>query len=221
MWITKGAFKRVDRAKVPAWANIIFSHVVYRRKDDGTAKARVVPWVHSDPARFDLRCDLPFLNPDTFRILSIAAEMRWRIAQMDAEACSFLQPRGFLCEIYVGPPKKAGEPGVMWQLLAAAYGLADSGRLWYRTNNDALVNAYHLTCSKYEPTLYYHKNASGNLDFVLVVQVDNYLYCGEELELSRFEDFLQGHFKMGSLELDAFPFLGCELVQMPDCTITI
>lgn len=163
----KNAFRRVRREEIPTGANIIGSHVVYRRKDSGDAKARIVPWGHRDPARFDLRCDLPCLNPDTFRIvLSIAAEMKWRIAQMDAEA-AFLQARGFLREIYVRPPKEAGEPGFMWLLLAAAYGLADSGRLWYRTNDDALVNIYNLTRSRYEPTVYFIKDAHGKLNFIL------------------------------------------------------
>lgn len=221
VWKNRKAFKRIGRNDAPAGANVIGSHTVFRRKDDGSAKARIVPWGHRDPARYDLRCDLPCLNPDIFRLtLSIAAEKAWRVCQMDAEA-AFLQARGFSRAVYVRPPKESNDPNGLWLLLAPAYGLADSGRLWYRTNDEALLNNYDLTRSLFEPTMYFHKDDSDMLDFLLVVQVDNYLYCGTQQELARFEQFLQAHFKIGSLERDQFPVLGCELIQASDGTIDI
>lgn len=221
VWKDRGAFKRISKSDAPNDANIIGSHTVYRRKDDGSAKARIVPWGHRDPARHDLRCDLPCLNPDVFRLtLSIAAEKGWRICQMDAEA-AFLQARGFSRTVYVRPPKEADDPAGLWLLLAPAYGLSDSGRLWYRTNDEALLNKYHLTRSEFEPTLYFRKSNSDELAFTLVVQVDNYLYCGTDEELAKFDNFLQSQFKIGSLERDSFPVLGCELTQDANGSITI
>lgn len=79
---------------------------------------------------------------------------------MDAEA-DFLQAQGFLREIFVRPTKEASDPHALWFLLAASYGLADFGRLWYRNNDDALVNTYKLSGSDYEPTLYYQKDTEG------------------------------------------------------------
>lgn len=61
----------------------------------------------------------------------------------------------------------------------------------------------------------------GILQFMLVVQVDNYLYTGTDRELSLFETFLQGQFKIVSLECDSFPVLGCQLTQHEDKSITI
>lgn len=202
-------------------ANIIGSHGLYRRKDHGTVKTKIVPWVHRDPARYDLCCDLSCLNPDTCcLILSIGAETGWLIAQMDAEA-AFLQVRGFLGQVFVRPPKEASDPHALWLLLAAAYGLDDNGRLWYRTNDDALSKIYKLARSKFEPTIYYHKDWNGNLDFVLVVQVDNYLDCGTNSELSRFENLLQSHFKIGMLERRTFPVLAFELTQADHNAIAV
>lgn len=129
VWKTRNAFKRIEKVDAPADANIIGSHTIYRRKEDGSAKARIVPWGHRDLARFDLRFDLPCLNPDVFRLtLSVGAEKGWRICQMDAEA-AFFQAWGFYREVYVRPPKEANEPTGLWCLLAPEYGLADSGRL--------------------------------------------------------------------------------------------
>lgn len=45
-WFKKDAFDRVERCSVPTDANIIGSHTVYRRKDDGSMKARILPWGH-------------------------------------------------------------------------------------------------------------------------------------------------------------------------------
>lgn len=94
---------------------------------------------------------------------------------MDAEA-AFLQARGFSREVYVRPPKESNDLTVLWLLLAPSYGLADSGRMWYRTNDEALLNVNHLSRSKFEPTLYFRKSDCGDLNFLLVIQVDNYLY---------------------------------------------
>lgn len=215
------AYKRVERTQVPYDANILGSHTVYRRKDDGSPKARIVPWRHRDPQRFGLRCDLPCLNPDTFRLIfSISVEKGWQLAQMDAEA-AFLQAEGFSREVFVRPAQEANDPTGLWLLLAPAYGLADSGRLWYRTNDKALQDVYKLNRSSYEPTLYYHKTEEGQLDFILVFQVDIYLYSGTNIELTRFENFLRSYFKIGTLERESFSVLGCELAQEKDGSITI
>lgn len=144
VWEFRNAYERVERSQVPKEANILGSHTVYLRKDNGMPKARIVPWGHRDPAKHDLRCDLPFLNPETFRlILSITVEKKWRLAQMDAEV-AFLQAQGFSREVFIHPPKEAGDTTGLWKLLAPAYGLADSGRLWYRANDSALLNVYNL-----------------------------------------------------------------------------
>lgn len=89
------------------------------------------------------------------------------------------------------------------------------------TNDEALINNYSLVRYKFEPTLYFHKSDNGDLDFLLVVQVDNYLYCGDEAELANFEKFLQAHFRIGSLAQDSYLVLGCELVQANDGSIRI
>lgn len=220
-WHSKAAFKRVNKSEVPQEANIIGSHTIYRRKDDGTAKARIVPWGHRDPERHGIICDLTCLNPETFRILlSIIAEQGWDIAQMDAEA-AFLQAKGFHRQIYVRPTRETQDPTGLWLLLAAAYGLADSGRLWYRTNDAALSNVYNLQRSAYEPTLYFRKNADQKLVCVLVVQVDNYLYGGTPDELNNFEKFFKSHFSIASRERINFSVLGCELKQDSAGNITI
>ncbi len=58
--------------------------------------------------------------------------------------------------------KEEEQPDVLWKLTAAAYGLADSGRLWYLTSDTALTDEHGLKKSKLEPTLYYRKATAVN-----------------------------------------------------------
>lgn len=104
VWKMRQAYERIERKSISPDICILGSHTVYRRKDNESLKERIFPWGHKDPARFDLRCDHPCLNPDTFRILlSITVEMNWRIAHMDEEA-AFLQGKGFTRKVYIRPP---------------------------------------------------------------------------------------------------------------------
>ena len=70
------------------------AHVVYKRKLDGSAKARIVPWGHRDRDKDYLRGDAPCISFEVVRIiLSLAAENQWDIGQMDILA-AFLQAKG-------------------------------------------------------------------------------------------------------------------------------
>lgn len=61
-WVKEDAFERVERRLVPADANIIGSHTVYRRKDEGFMKSSIVPCVHRDVERKNLRSYSPCVN---------------------------------------------------------------------------------------------------------------------------------------------------------------
>ncbi len=56
--------------------------------------------------------------------------------------------------VYVRPPSEEGATGVLWRRTAAAYGMVDSGRLWYLTSVTTLVDQFGLTKSRYENALY-------------------------------------------------------------------
>lgn len=71
---------------------------------------------------------------------------------------------------------------------------------------------YHLERSRYKPTLYF-KRHEGNLVFILVAQVDNYVYAGIEAEIVSFEKFLQDRFRVGALDRGRFEVMGCEIDQ--------
>lgn len=115
---------------------------------------------------------------------------------MDVRA-SFLQTKGFERTIYVKPTRQENQPNMLWKLLAAAYGLVDSGRLWYLASNSALCYSLWLNRSVYEPTLYYSCHRKKQLDLLVVVQVDNNIYIGIEKRMSEFEAYLKNQFDIG------------------------
>jgi len=220
-WKNMEAFVPISWKDLPKKANIIGSHVVWRRKPDGTVKARICPWGHRDIEKAQLRTDAPCMSEEVFRlIMSLAAEYKWTIGEMDITA-AYLQAKGFEREIFVRPPPQEQGNNRIWKLTKAAYGLADSGRLWYLTSDSAIVEKYGAVRSKLEPTLYYSKDSAGQLVFVMVAQVDNYIYAGDPSHLEKFESFLHKEFDVGELERQSFKVFGCEINQIEDRSITI
>ena len=203
-------------SSVPPGSNIIGSHVSYRVKTSGEIKARICPWGNLDAEKPFLRCDCPSINMEVLRILaSIAVEMGWKISSLDAVA-AFLQADGFERIVFIRPPREENSSGLVWRLLAAAYGLGDSGRLWYLTSNTALCKDYGLSKSKTEPTLYYLQNKDGRLQLLVLVQVDNYIITGENDAVSSFEKFLKNAFRIGTSEQLPFTVYGTE-IEMNKC----
>jgi len=199
-WKNMEAFVPISWKDLPKNANIIGSHVVWRRKPNGTVKARICPWGHRDIEKAQLRTDAPCMSEEVFRlIMSLAAEFKWTIGEMDITA-AYLQAKGFERQIYVRPPPQEQGNNHIWKLTKAAYGLADSGRLWYLTSDSAIVEKYGAIRSKLEPTLYYSKDSAGQLAFVMVAQVDNYIYAGDPSHLEKFERFLRKEFDVGELD---------------------
>jgi len=220
-WKNMHAFIPISWKDVPKNANIIGSHVVWRRKSDGTVKARICPWGHRDIEKAQLRTDAPCMSEEVFRlVLSLATEFEWTIAEMDITA-AYLQAKGFEREIFVRPPQQETSSNQIWKLTKAAYGLADSGRLWYLTSDSAIVEKFGAIRSKLEPTLYYSKNNQGQLKFIMVAQVDNYIYAGDKSNLEKFEAFLHEEFDVGELERQSFNVFGCEINQAENYSITI
>lgn len=144
---------------VPKSANVIGYHVVFRRKPKGL---------------------------ETFKLLfSIAAKRKWTIAEMYVKG-AYLQAKGFICDVYVRPPSYENSKNHVWKLTKAAYGLADSGSLWYLTLDARIITKFKATHSRLEPILYYRKSNQGILTVLPVVQVDDYIYTGTEDTLLTF-----------------------------------
>eukprot|EP00171_Calliarthron_tuberculosum_P003113 IDg3113t1 len=62
---------------------------------------------------------------------------------------------------------------------------------------------------------------SNNLIFVVLIQVDNYIYAGIETEISSFEHSLCAEFDVGEEEHGNFLVYGCEIEQSYEFSITM
>lgn len=74
----------IPRSSLPADENLIASPVVYRRKPDGTLKARIVPWGHRDVEKSYLRTEASCMNVEVYRlVISLAVERKWDLREID------------------------------------------------------------------------------------------------------------------------------------------
>jgi Reverse transcriptase (RNA-dependent DNA polymerase) len=202
-WVKAKAFNLVKIADVPVGANIISSHVVYKWKAEDSLKARIVPHGHRDDEKQFLRTDAPTMSVEILRlIVSIAVENNWKIGSLDVKA-AYLQATGFNRKIYVRPPKEERDSNNVWRLEKPAYGLADSGRLWFLTAFRAL-ESHGLNACPYDKTVFASKTA---LLFV-TTQVDNFLFTGSDSEMKQFTDYMKAQFELSELEYDNFSVYG-------------
>lgn len=68
-WVSNNAYNLVMINDVELGSNVIGSHVVYRRKMDGTLIARIVSWSRKDSEKDDIRGDVPSLDLDFMGLL--------------------------------------------------------------------------------------------------------------------------------------------------------
>ena len=97
----------------------------------------------------------------------------------------YLQGLGWSRIIYIRPPQENNSENTMWILEKPAYGLVDSGSIWYLTSDDALKN-YGLHRDSREYTLY-AKKSGNSISLIVLTQVENYIYTGVNEEMTRFE----------------------------------
>jgi hypothetical protein len=141
-------------------------------------------------------------------MMSIEAERGWSFGSLDIKA-AYLQAEDFIREIYVTPPQEEAEYYIVWRLTAAAYGLADSGILWFLTSSRAL-KTFGLTSSCLDSSTWV-MNYNTQVCLIVLVQVDNYIYAGVEEDMRSFEKFTDLRFKVGSIERDTFAVYGIEI----------
>lgn len=108
-WIDAEASDRVLRNHTSSLSNTIESHVVYRRKSDGTPKARIVSCSHQDFKKDNIRGEAPPLNLDSMHLLFfLAAKHRWTARKMNVKS-AYLQAKRFCREVFVRHRKEKND----------------------------------------------------------------------------------------------------------------
>ena len=179
------------------------------------AKARIVIKGFMDPDKANLATDSPTMRRELLRVLSfISAQNGWRPGKIDIKT-AFLNaklPR----EVQVRPP-----PGIdlpkdhCWQLVKAAYGLADAPREWY-LEFMRFLQTLPLQQSRYDPCVWYYykfeRSKRGStiktLAGLIGTHVDDCFFAGESEFKKNVIDKIREKFKIGLELYDDFTFCG-------------
>jgi hypothetical protein len=103
----------------------------------------------------------------------------------------------------------------LWRLEKPAYGLGDSGRLWFLTSFRTL-KAQKLRPCPYDLTVF----ASNDSTLYVTTQVDSFIYTGTEESMEAFAHYMKSQFQLSELEFDNFSVFGT-LFTRNNCGITM
>jgi hypothetical protein len=145
-------------------------------------------------------------------LISIAAEMGWKIHQMDVKT-AFLN--GLIEEeVYIEHPlgfEVHGRESHVCRLKKALYGLKQAPRDWY-LRIDAYLQQLGFEKSEADPNLYFI--VVGEDPLILLLYVDDFFITGAERLISSCKESLSSEFEMTDIELMHY-FLGLEVWQEP------
>lgn len=154
---------------------IIDTKWVFRIKEDGTKKARVVARGFQIQAENQMQLYSPVARMTTIRtLLIVALQNNWKIKQMDIPA-AFLNGE-IESNVYIYPPKGLNTKSSVLKLNRALYGLKESPKLWNNRLNKFIIKN-NFKRSNYDCCLYY------NREVWMIVYVDDLLLTGKEKDV--------------------------------------
>eukprot|EP00253_Pinus_taeda_P003882 PITA_03882 len=154
----------------------------------------------------------PVTRMETVRtVLSIAAQHKWKIYQMDVKSAFLI---GVLKEeAYVEQPpgyEVEGQEHKVCKLQKALYGLKQAPRAWYNRIDAYLIENGYDKCDG-EPTLYIKENDDKIL--IVVLYVDDLVFTSNDSSLiTDFKAVMKSEFEMNDLGFLRY-FLGIEVDQ--------
>jgi len=195
--------------KVPAKRNIVGCRWLFRKKDDGRFKVRLVAKGYSQVPGTDFNETFaPVAKFTTLRVLlALVAENDWELHSMDVKT-AFLNGE-LEEEIFMECPEgipAIQEPGYACRLVKAIYGLRQSPRAWYqRLHTFFTKHEFHRSTQDYSLYINYDKR------ILVLVYVDDLVLAAAEIEeIGWVKTCLTREFEMTDLgELQTF--LGLEI----------
>ena len=176
------------------------------------ARARLTARGFQEIAEFPK--DSPTIKKPTLRtILTIAASKQWEITATDIKS-AFLQGSDLKREVFVKPPKEAGQKGKLWKLIKCLYGLKDASKNWYEKVAKKL-KAAGFTVSYYDSAIFFLIK-DGELIGMIGLHVDDFLSAGNiEFTVSIIPKILS-IFQVGKSETRTFLYTGFQIEQKRD-----
>jgi Reverse transcriptase (RNA-dependent DNA polymerase)/GAG-pre-integrase domain len=175
-------YKLIHRSQIPSNAKVRKGRPVFRLKRDADGKPirwkvrLVFKGFEQIYGRDYTSTTSPTARMESWRILlHIAAAMNWDTQQIDVKT-AFLY--GLLPDDevqYMEQPPGFEEHGTkdhVWMLQRGLYGMKQSGRIWNKTMNDAMLS-WGFTRLSCESCIYYRKSNTGTI--ISAVHVDDFL----------------------------------------------
>eukprot|EP00253_Pinus_taeda_P035126 PITA_35126 len=208
--------KTWDLVELPKGKEVIGVKWVYKTKSNNEGKierqkARLVVKGYKQQYGRDYdETFVPVERMETVRtVLSIAAQHKWKIYQMDVKS-AFLN--GVLKEeVYIEQPlgyEKKGQEHKVCRLKKALYGLKQAPRAWYSRIDSYLLENEFDKCEG-EPTVYI-KEKDGKI-FIVVLYVDDVIFSSnDDYLIKNFKSVMKEEFEMTDMGLLRY-FLGIEV----------
>ncbi len=170
----------VPRSQVPRGIRPLPWKWVYTYKDGGAAKARLVVIGSLDPEKYDASETFsPVAPPYTIRwFFALSHRHNYEIRQIDVKTAFLHSPMNRDKYTFIPKGLQVCENSNLLRLKKAAYGLAISPLLWFKTFTEELVKL-GFTRSLREPCLLYKKSAESTT--LVLVYVDDVLLAGNDL----------------------------------------
>ncbi len=170
----------VPRVQVPKGTRPMPWKWVYTYKDGGAAKARLVVIGSLDPEKYDASETFsPVAPPYTIRwFFALAHRNKYEIRQIDVKTAFLHSPINRDKYTFIPKGLRICENSNLLRLKKAAYGLAISPLLWFRTFTDELVKlGFHRSLR--ELCLLYKKSEISTT--LILVYVDDVLLAGNNV----------------------------------------
>ena len=115
-------------------------------------------------------------------IFSVASTCSWDLHSLDVTS-AFLQGEQMARDVFIKSPKEFREEGKIWKLQRCIYGLNDAPREWYNKVVRELLQLGGRK-SSFDNTMFMWNDNTGQLKGILVMHVDDFVYCGTSEWLS-------------------------------------
>ena len=203
-WVDEMVYEEMEDKGEPT---ISVRWVITPKYIDGkmSTKARLVARGFEEDSTL-IRTDSPTCMRESLRIvLAIAACKEWSVNSIDIKA-AFLQEKPIDRDIFLRPPIEANATGKLWKLKKVVYGLSDASRVWYLRVVEELTKL-NAESSRFDKALFTWK-FEGNLEGLIVVHVDDFLWTGSEIFLQKVIIPLKTVFKISKECGSYFKYIG-------------
>lgn len=196
----------------PTSSNTIATKWVFKRKDDGRAKSRIVVQGHRQPDSTYEKTFSPAVNFSTHMILCvIASTLQLSLRFFDVKNAYVNAPLEET--IYLKGPQGTPVEGLILRLLKSLYGLKQSGRNWHKMLSSFLNDKCKLMSNRGKTFFW-----NNELTLFIAIYVDDIEAAGSDLQLDWLQNMLRERFKITVYmpQQDQHLFLGMIVKQEED-----